>query len=147
MDHLSDIFAKCFHDSEIAKAFSCKRTKAAAVTYNVLEPYLKEEMFDDLKSCKHINTQTPMFSIVVDETTDVSTTSTLAIVTNYLKGFSIVGAQAPSFVGGCRRSSEEAALAQSRAEDMETGRSVGRHSAIELPGHRSYRADTKITCT
>ncbi|KAL4706906.1 hypothetical protein ACJJTC_012365 [Scirpophaga incertulas] len=59
-----------------------------------------------------------------------------------------VGAQAPSFVGGCRRSSEEAALAQVRAEDMETGRPAGTHSAIELPGHRSYRADTKfITCT
>ncbi|KAL4712203.1 hypothetical protein ACJJTC_011064 [Scirpophaga incertulas] len=36
MDHLSDIFAKCVHDSEIAKAFSCKRTKAAAILADFL---------------------------------------------------------------------------------------------------------------
>lgn len=54
MDHLSEIISKCFHDSEIAKSFSCKRTKAAAVTYNVLKPELEAEMLTDLKSCENI---------------------------------------------------------------------------------------------
>ncbi|XP_045488672.1 uncharacterized protein LOC123690069 [Pieris rapae] len=56
MDHLSEIISKCFHDSEIAKSFSCKRTKAAAVTYNVLKPELEAEMLADLKSCENIKT-------------------------------------------------------------------------------------------
>lgn len=80
MDHLSEVISKSFHDSEIAKQFSCKRTKAAAVTYNVLKPNLEAEMLADLKSCENIKTRTPMFSLVI---IDVTTTSTLAIVTKY----------------------------------------------------------------
>lgn len=83
MDHLSEIISKSFHDSEIAKSFSCKRTKAAAVTYNVLKPNLEAEMLADLKSCENIKTRTPMFSLIIDETTDISSTSTLAVVTKY----------------------------------------------------------------
>ncbi|KAG6463795.1 hypothetical protein O3G_MSEX014078 [Manduca sexta] len=83
MDHLSEIISKSFHDSEIAKLFCCKRTKAAAVTYNVLKPDLEAEMLVDLKSFKNIKTRTPIFSLVIDETTDVTTTSTLAVVTKY----------------------------------------------------------------
>lgn len=40
-------------------------------------------MLADLKSCENIKTRTPMFSLVIDETTDVTTTSTLAVVTKY----------------------------------------------------------------
>lgn len=83
MDHLSEIISKSFHDSEIAKQFSCKRTKAAAVTYNVLKPNLEEEMLADLKSCENMNTHNPMFSLIIDETTDVTTISMLAVVTKY----------------------------------------------------------------
>lgn len=83
MDHLSEVISKSFHDSEIAKSFSCKRTKAAAVTYNVLKPNFEAEMLLDLRSCQNIKTRSPMFSVIIDETTDVTTTSTMAVVTKY----------------------------------------------------------------
>lgn len=83
MDHLSEIISKSFHDSEIAKLFSCKRTKAAAINYNVLKPCFEKDMLADLKSCENIHTRTPMFSLIIDETTDITSTSTLAVVTKY----------------------------------------------------------------
>lgn len=36
MDHVSEVISRAFHDSEIAKRFSCRRTKSAAIAYNVL---------------------------------------------------------------------------------------------------------------
>ncbi|CAG9783395.1 unnamed protein product [Diatraea saccharalis] len=48
MDHLSEILVKYFPDSEIAKEFSCKRTKAAAITYNVLGPEFEKDMIVDI---------------------------------------------------------------------------------------------------
>ncbi|CAG9840814.1 unnamed protein product [Diabrotica balteata] len=36
MDHLSRVLSDAFHDSEMAKKFSCKRTKSTAIAYNVL---------------------------------------------------------------------------------------------------------------
>ncbi|KAG5895140.1 hypothetical protein JTB14_008574 [Gonioctena quinquepunctata] len=36
MDHLSDVIKDTFPDSEIARQFSCKRTKSSAIAYNVL---------------------------------------------------------------------------------------------------------------
>ncbi|CAH2092816.1 unnamed protein product [Euphydryas editha] len=83
MDHLSEIICKSFHDSEIAKLFSCKRTKAAAVTYNVLQPNLEAETLADLKSCENIKTGKVMFSLIIDETIDITITSMLAVVTKY----------------------------------------------------------------
>ncbi|CAK1553162.1 unnamed protein product [Leptosia nina] len=83
MDHLSEIISKCFHDSEIAKLFSCKKTKTAALIYNVLTPNIEAEMLADLKSFENIKTRSPMFSLVIDETTDVTATSTLAVVTKF----------------------------------------------------------------
>ena len=41
MDHLSPLISETFHDSAIARGFSCKRTKAAALTYNVLAQSFK----------------------------------------------------------------------------------------------------------
>ncbi|CAG9790388.1 unnamed protein product [Diatraea saccharalis] len=83
MDHMSEIINKCFSDPEVAKAYSCKRTKAAVLTYNVLKPELEKEMHADLRSCQNISTGSPMFSLIIDESTDVSSTKMLAIVTKY----------------------------------------------------------------
>lgn len=82
MDHLSELLEKCFHDSEIAKNFSCKRTKAAALTYNVLKPQVEKEMHAELASCVNIRSR-PVFSIVIDESTDVTSTKVLAVVIKY----------------------------------------------------------------
>ncbi|XP_045485543.1 uncharacterized protein LOC123689456 [Pieris rapae] len=83
MDHMSEIISKCFTNPEVAKNFSCKRTKAAAVTYNVLKPELEREMQADLRSCQNVSTRAPVYSLIIDESTDVSSTKMLAIVTKY----------------------------------------------------------------
>ncbi len=72
MDHLSTLISGTFHDSAIARAFSCKRTKSAALTYNVLAQEFKTELRSDIHatssgSKKHV-------SLIIDETTDKGTT-------------------------------------------------------------------------
>lgn len=83
MEHMSDLMGKCFHDSEITKSFSCKRTKAAALTYNVLKPEVEKEMHTELAFSVNIRSQKPVFSVIIDESTDVSSKKVLAIVIKY----------------------------------------------------------------
>lgn len=88
MDHVSEVIPKAFHDSEIAKKFSCKRTKSAAIAYNVLGKTFEEKMLADLRLDREVETETetpirPVFSIIIDESTDVSTTKVLAAATKY----------------------------------------------------------------
>lgn len=83
MDHLSELLEKCFHDSEIAISFSCKRTKAAALTYNILKPEVEKEMHAELASCVNILSGRPVFSVVIDESTDVTSTKVLAVIIKY----------------------------------------------------------------
>ncbi|CAG9790618.1 unnamed protein product [Diatraea saccharalis] len=82
MDHLSEILVKCFPDSEIAKEFSCKRTKAAAITYNVLGPEFEKDMIVDILPTASPSGK-PVYSIVIDESTDVATVKVLAIGIKY----------------------------------------------------------------
>lgn len=77
MDHLSTVLGDAFHDSEIAKTFSCKRTKSAAIAYNVLGKNFEQQMLRDVKS--GLST----FSIIIDESTEVSTTKVLAIAIKF----------------------------------------------------------------
>lgn len=72
MDHLSDVLVKCFADSDIAKEFSCKRTKAAAITYNVLGPNFEKDMIEDILGTASPSGK-PVYSIIIDESTDVAT--------------------------------------------------------------------------
>lgn len=77
MDHLSELIKGTFHDSSIAKAFSCKRTKAAAMTYNVLAKEFKNELRKDIQATgKHV-------SLIIDETTDKATVKCMAIVIKF----------------------------------------------------------------
>jgi len=82
MDHFSDLVGKCFHDSEIAKEFPCKRTKAAALTYNAIQPAIYDEMIGEV-------TSSPGYSIVIDESTDVASKKVLAIVIKYCFNFEV----------------------------------------------------------
>ena len=43
-DHASKLFAKMFKDSQIAKKFSCARTKCAAITTEALAPYYTNKL-------------------------------------------------------------------------------------------------------
>lgn len=77
MDHLSDVIKDAFPDSEIARKFSCKRTKSSAIAYNVLGGHFEEKLIQDLKS--GLST----FSVIIDESTDVSTKKVLAIAIKF----------------------------------------------------------------
>lgn len=82
MDHLTDVIRDSFHDSEIAKKFSCKRTKSSAIAYNVLGRTFENKMIEDLK------TGLSTFSVIIDESTDVSTTKVLAIAIKFWSNIS-----------------------------------------------------------
>ena len=73
MDHLSDLLPKLFPDSNIANAIKCKRTKTKCIIRNALAPHFHQELVNKL--C-----QKP-FSLIIDETTDISTHKELALVT------------------------------------------------------------------
>jgi len=63
-DHLTEILKPCFPDSIIAKNIQLKRTKATAIVTNVIGKCHKESLVDCLKTSK--------FSILTDESTDIS---------------------------------------------------------------------------
>ena len=77
MDHLSTLISRTFKDSAIASEFSCKRTKAASMTYNVLSKEFKTQV---RKSLHEENGQVSPVSVIIDETTDKGTTKCMAIV-------------------------------------------------------------------
>ena len=77
MDHLSTLISRTFKDSAIASEFSCKRTKAASMTYNVLSKEFKTQL---RKSLHEENGQVSPVSVIIDETTDKGTTKCMAIV-------------------------------------------------------------------
>lgn len=72
MNHLCDLLKDCFPDSEIAQNFQMKATKCKAVIKNVIAATQKEILAAKLK--------TNLFSIMVDEATDISATKTLCVV-------------------------------------------------------------------
>lgn len=71
-DHLTDVLKSCFKDSKIAKNMSLKRTKATAITKNVIGYCQKEELVSYLKTVK--------FSILTDESTDIGTVKSSCVV-------------------------------------------------------------------
>ena len=72
MDHFSELLPKLCPDSKIAAQFKSKRTKTKCIVRNALAPCIHEELVEKLKT-KH-------FSVIIDETTDVSTAKELAVV-------------------------------------------------------------------
>ncbi|XP_011405614.1 PREDICTED: uncharacterized protein LOC105313682 [Amphimedon queenslandica] len=73
MDHLSDLVTDIFSDSEIAKQFQSKHTKSRAIVKRVLADHFREELLHALAKTK--------FSIIIDETTDISSKKLLAPLT------------------------------------------------------------------
>ncbi len=60
-----------FSDSEIAKSFSCGRTKCALVT-NALAPHFRKKLVDDMSLYQ--------FSIMIDESNDSTDKSCIILV-------------------------------------------------------------------
>ncbi|XP_064082920.1 uncharacterized protein LOC135198931 [Macrobrachium nipponense] len=71
IDHLSSICKDIFPDSQIANQLSLKRTKATRVLGDIGK-FSQKQLYDAMKQNK--------FSIIIDETTDISTCKSCAIV-------------------------------------------------------------------
>ena len=72
MDHLSDLLPILCPDSKIASHFKCKRTKMKCIVKNALTAHFHKKLVEKLRHS--------FFSIIIDETTDVSTCKQLAII-------------------------------------------------------------------
>lgn len=82
MDHFSEVLSSLFCDSEIAKKFSCKRTKARCLTYNVLVVEMEENLKISIKS-NYETISDVKYALIIDESTDISIKSILAIIIKY----------------------------------------------------------------
>lgn len=78
---LVDLLKNIISDSEIVKLISCNRTKCTKIVCNVTGQESFQEMVKFL--------QTKKFSLLVDESTDVSGTKNLAIITRFSDGVSV----------------------------------------------------------
>ena len=74
-DHLVECYKKIFPDSAIAQKMSLKRTKAA---YVMQQGIAHHERLDVVSICRN-----QKYSIIIDESTDISTKQMLAIVVRY----------------------------------------------------------------
>lgn len=75
VDHLTDMCKACFSDSKGCKDLKLKRSKCSALICNVIAPHFKQELIDDIGSRK--------FSLIIDESNDISVTKLLGIGIRY----------------------------------------------------------------
>jgi len=74
MDYLPNLLRECCPDSKIAKGVQCGRTKATQIAEKISK-LSKNNILKTLQSTK--------FSLIVDETTDISTKKCLALAARY----------------------------------------------------------------
>lgn len=77
LDHLGKFIASVCPDSTIAKSLKCQRKKATNICLNIIAPGQLAATIENLNKS--------FFSIIVDETTDVSVKKSLVIVARYFK--------------------------------------------------------------
>lgn len=71
-DHLSELLPVMFPDSAIAADFACKWTKTKAIVSDVLDPFMKKPVIEQLKVA--------LYSLLCDESNDRSDTVKLLTV-------------------------------------------------------------------
>ncbi|KAJ8970974.1 hypothetical protein NQ314_000948 [Rhamnusium bicolor] len=76
MHHFVDLLKDCYPDSKILQEVQLKPTKAKALVKNVIAESQTITLCEKLKNV--------MFSILIDESTDVSAVQTLCIVVRWL---------------------------------------------------------------
>ncbi|CAG4960429.1 unnamed protein product [Parnassius apollo] len=74
-DHLTDLCKEVFHDSKCAKDIKMHRTKCTQVINQVLAPHFKDTLLIDIGTQK--------YSIILDESTDVSVSKYMGIIIRY----------------------------------------------------------------
>lgn len=77
IDHFVLMCSSAFPDSKIAKNITMKRKKATQIATNVIGPTNKEYLISDLRK--------EYFSLIIDETTDISSSKCLALIARYCK--------------------------------------------------------------
>ena len=75
MDTLQNVLKKNVPDSKVIQALQCGRTKTTGIIKHVIAPAASKELHDILKKT--------LFSLIVDETTDRTTTKFLVILVRY----------------------------------------------------------------
>lgn len=76
-DHLVSLFKSICPESNVVKNLTCNRTKATAITNNVIGKYEFENLIERMKK--------QSFSIMIDESTDKSSTKHLAVVSRMVQ--------------------------------------------------------------
>lgn len=74
-DHLVEVCKRAFHDSSIAKNVKLHATKASYLIQEGIAYYEKREIVDQCRNEK--------FSLIIDESTDISVSQVLAVVVRY----------------------------------------------------------------
>lgn len=74
-DHLVEIMRKNFSECDPAKNLTLGRTKCSSIVKNAIGPHFKEKLINKLKQCK--------FSIMVDESPDISSEKAMCILVRY----------------------------------------------------------------
>lgn len=81
LDHLPLLQKNIFPDSKICNNIKMKRKKATQLVTEVLAPYFKKQTVKDIKK--------QFFSLIIDETTDISTEKSLIVIVRYWKNGSV----------------------------------------------------------
>lgn len=79
-DHLGKLLKECFPDSKILKETNITRKKTAKIIYKGVGPGHKAELAEKLKTSK--------FSIMTDESTDISTSKASCVVVRFFNDIS-----------------------------------------------------------
>lgn len=74
-DHLQGLMKNMFPDSKICEKMKIKRTKATCIVKNVIAPFEKQNLINNLSNTK--------FSIMIDESTDIACTKTMCIIVRF----------------------------------------------------------------
>lgn len=75
IDHLEPLLKRIFPDSKICQQIKIKRTKATNIIKHVIAPVEKKALANKLNNSK--------FSVMIDESTDIASVSTMCVVVRY----------------------------------------------------------------